>query len=62
MCALDELAVKNGATCCAWEKSSEIRVALLRGELLRVLLLQVSDHLPPKSKILRYLSGKKLEI
>ena len=45
MCALDELAVKNSATASAREKSSEIRVTLFRREFLRVLFLQMSNHL-----------------
>ena len=60
MCALDELAVKNGATFGTREKSSEVRVALLRGELLRVLFLQVSNHLSSMSEILRYLSRRRI--
>ena len=45
MCALDELAVKNSATASAREKSSEIRITLFRREFLRVLFLQMSNHL-----------------
>ena len=55
MCALDELAVKNSATGGTWEKSSEIGVTLFRSELLRVLFLQVSNHLSSTREILRYL-------
>ena len=55
MCALDELAVKNSVTGGTWEESSEIGVTLFRSELLRVLFLQVSNHLSSMREILRYL-------
>ena len=55
MCAQDELTVENSATGGTWKKSSEIGVTLFRSELLRVLFLQVSNHLSSMREILRYL-------
>ena len=55
MCALDELAVKDGSTGGAWEKSGEVRVALFRGQLLGMGFLQVSNHLSSLGEIPRYL-------
>ena len=56
MGAPDELAVKNGATGRTREESGEVGVALLQGELLRVLLLQVPNHLSSTREVLGYLS------
>ena len=48
--------MKNGATGCTREESGEVGVALLQGELLRVLLLQVPNHLSSTREVLGYLS------
>ena len=55
MCALNKLAVKNSGTGGTREKTSEIGVTLLKSELLRVLFLQVANHLSSMREILRYL-------